>query len=169
MNRGLPSMTALLGLVALAGYQNRDKLTELFSGHGAPGTPDNPGAGAGVSQPTGASGQPAAGGLGAWFSQLTGGSSGPPSAGGFLSKGIGELLESFKQGGHADVAQSWVGTGPNQPIAPAQLGQAVGPDVLAALEKQTGLSRDELLARLSRDLPDAVDRYTPGGHVPSSS
>jgi hypothetical protein len=30
MNRGFPSMTALLGLLAIAGYQNRDKLAELF-------------------------------------------------------------------------------------------------------------------------------------------
>ena len=32
MSRGLPSMTALLGLLALAGYQNRDKLGELLKG-----------------------------------------------------------------------------------------------------------------------------------------
>ena len=32
MSRGLPSMTALLGLLALAGYQNRDKLAELLKG-----------------------------------------------------------------------------------------------------------------------------------------
>jgi uncharacterized protein YidB (DUF937 family) len=30
MNRGFPSMTVLLGLLAIAGYQNRDKLAELF-------------------------------------------------------------------------------------------------------------------------------------------
>jgi hypothetical protein len=27
MSSGMPSMTALLGMLALAGYQNRDKLT----------------------------------------------------------------------------------------------------------------------------------------------
>ena len=32
MSRGMPSMTALLGLLALAGYQNRDKLAELLKG-----------------------------------------------------------------------------------------------------------------------------------------
>ena len=32
MSRGMPSMTALLGLLALAGYQNRDKLSELLKG-----------------------------------------------------------------------------------------------------------------------------------------
>ncbi len=45
--------------------------------------------------------------------------------------------------------------------------QAIGADVLAALEQQTGLSQDELLARLSRELPAAVDRYTPGGRLPN--
>lgn len=32
MSRGMPSMTALLGLLAIAGYQNRDKLAELLKG-----------------------------------------------------------------------------------------------------------------------------------------
>ena len=32
MSRGMPSMTALLGLLALAGYQNRDKLADLLKG-----------------------------------------------------------------------------------------------------------------------------------------
>ena len=27
----MPSMTALLGMLALAGYQNRDKLAEMFN------------------------------------------------------------------------------------------------------------------------------------------
>ena len=46
MSRGMPSMTALLGLLAIAGYQNRDKLAELLRGAGgaAPGS-------SGTSQP----------------------------------------------------------------------------------------------------------------------
>jgi hypothetical protein len=32
MSSGMPSMTALLGMLAVAGYQNRDKLTELIKG-----------------------------------------------------------------------------------------------------------------------------------------
>ncbi len=32
MSRGFPSMTALLGLLAIAGYQNRDKIAELLRG-----------------------------------------------------------------------------------------------------------------------------------------
>ena len=34
MSRGLPSMTALLGLLAVAGYQNRDKISEWLGGLG---------------------------------------------------------------------------------------------------------------------------------------
>jgi uncharacterized protein YidB (DUF937 family) len=34
MSRGFPSMTALLGLLAIAGYQNRDKLAEMLGGLG---------------------------------------------------------------------------------------------------------------------------------------
>jgi uncharacterized protein YidB (DUF937 family) len=38
--------------------------------------------------------------------------------------------------------------------------------VLASLEQKTGLSQQELLARLSRELPSAVDKYTPDGRLP---
>ena len=34
MSRGFPSMTALLGLLAIAGYQNRDKIAEMLRGSG---------------------------------------------------------------------------------------------------------------------------------------
>ena len=30
MSRGMPSMVALLGLLAVAGYQNRDKIAEML-------------------------------------------------------------------------------------------------------------------------------------------
>ena len=41
MSRGFPSMTALLGLLAIAGYQNRDKIAEMLRGAtaGGPGAP----------------------------------------------------------------------------------------------------------------------------------
>ena len=86
--------------------------------------------------------------------------------GGLLSGGLGELVERFKENGQGDAADSWVKKGPNREIAPPELKQAIGPDVLATLEQQTGLSQEELLARLSRELPTAVDQYTPDGRVP---
>jgi uncharacterized protein YidB (DUF937 family) len=151
MSRGMPSMTALLGLLALAGYQNRDKLAELLKG-----------AGNSTTQP-GATNQQ--GPLGGLLGSLGGGVAGG-GVGGLLSGGLGELFDRFKQNGQGDAAESWIGTGPNKDVSPPQLKQAIGADVLAALEQQTGLSQEELLARLSRELPAAVDRYTPDGHLP---
>lgn len=102
------------------------------------------------------------------LSQL-GNSLGGAGAGGLLSGGLGELMDRFKQNGQGDVADSWVGTGPNKALAPPQLEQAIGPDVLATLSQQTGLSQQELLARLSRELPNAVDKYTPQGRLPTEA
>ena len=149
MSSGMPSMTALLGMLALAGYQNRDKLSELLKG------------GSNTSASPGTSASP----LGGVFGNI-GGMLGGAGSGGFLSGGLGHLLETFKQNGHGDTAQSWITNGPNKEISPPDLKNAIGPDVIAALEKQTGLSQDELLARLSRELPSAVDKYTPDGRLP---
>jgi uncharacterized protein YidB (DUF937 family) len=40
--------------------------------------------------------------------------------------------------------------------------------VLDTLTQQTGLSREEILSRLSRELPRAVDQYTPEGRIPTA-
>ena len=153
MSRGMPSMVALLGLLAVAGYQNRDKIGEMLGGlnkapSGGPGQAREPDARSDVP-----------GNLGG----LLGGA----SLGSVVSGGLGQLVDRFKQSGHGQAADSWVGRGPNQPIDPTQLEQAVGPDVLKTLSQHTGLSREELLSRLTRDLPAAVDKFTPEGRLPT--
>ena len=42
MSRGFRPMTALLGLLAVAGYQHRDKIAEMLGGIGK-STPSGPG------------------------------------------------------------------------------------------------------------------------------
>ena len=158
MSNGLPSMTALLGLLAVAGYQHRDKIAEWLGGAGQQAAP----------APAGAPQAGQGGALSGVLEQLRGSLSGS-TPGGILSGGLGELIDRFRQNGQGQAANSWVQTGPNQPIAPTQVQQAIGPDVLQALSRQTGLSEQELLARLSRELPNAVDRYTPQGRVPTEA
>jgi uncharacterized protein YidB (DUF937 family) len=160
MSRGFPSMTALLALLAVAGYQNRDKLAELIRGGGG-AVPNSPGA------PGGAAGQQP-GGLGGLLNNL-GGAGAAGGLGGLLGGGLRELVERFKQAGQGEVADSWVGRGPNKEVAPDQLENAIGADTLATLSQQTGLSREEILARLSRELPQAVDKYTPEGRLPTEA
>jgi uncharacterized protein YidB (DUF937 family) len=153
MSDGFPSMTALLGVLALAGFQNKDKLAELLGGGNQ-----------GASAPAGVGAAP--GGLGGLLGGLLGNQA-STAPGGFLNNGLGQMLERFHQAGQGEVAQSWVNQGPNQEIAPHQLEGAIGTDVLSTLTQRTGLSREELLARLSRELPQAVDRYTPDGRLPA--
>jgi uncharacterized protein YidB (DUF937 family) len=154
MSRGYPPMTVLLALLAFAGYQNRDKIAEwLNAAQRKTGTP--------AQAPQGSAGGTLPGNLGGMLSGT--------SIGDLLAGGLRDLVNTFRQAGQGDVADSWVGQGQNKQIAPSQLEQAIGPDVLETLSQQTGLSREEILSRLSKNLPDAVDKYTPDGRVPAAA
>ncbi|MDO9501166.1 YidB family protein [Falsiroseomonas sp.] len=156
MSRGFPSMTALLGVLAVAGYQNREKLSEMLNG--AMGQRGASPAGTG----SGAPGQAGQGGLQGMLGGLLGGG----AASGGLSGGLRDLLARFRDAGEGETAESWVRQGPNQDLAPDRLERAIGAETLDELTRQTGLSRQELLARLARDLPKTVDDCTPGGCLP---
>ncbi|RZA17330.1 MAG: DUF937 domain-containing protein, partial [Proteobacteria bacterium] len=128
MSRGFPSMTALLGVLAVAGYQNRDKLGELLGGvtGGAARTPEA------ASLPRG---------------QATGFGEGTNdgSIGAVLTDGLRNLVDRFRSIGHGETADSWVAHGPNREVAPQHVESAIGADTLDALTKQTGLSREEII------------------------
>ena len=152
MSNRMPSLAALLGLVAIAGYQNRDKIGEFVKSlqnpnaagtvPGGPASPDRP-------------------------EQKTD-MAGAGYAGGSILGGLGDLVEHFKNAGQAGKAESWVSTGQNQPIEDHEMAQALGPDLIDRLVQQTGLSREELLNRLSKTLPEAVDKLTPEGRLPGN-
>jgi uncharacterized protein YidB (DUF937 family) len=89
------------------------------------------------------------------------------AAGGALSGGLNDLLKQFQENGHTETANSWVGTGPNKPISPGDLASALGADQISTLSSQTGLSRDELLAGLAKQLPDVINQLTPDGRLPT--
>jgi uncharacterized protein YidB (DUF937 family) len=152
-NRGLgggmsPITMALLGLLAY-------KAVKSFHSTSQPGT-----------APAG----PALGGLGDLFKGLGAGDgmgAGAGGLGGLLTGGLGDLLKQFQGAGKEDVAKSWVGTGQNQPITPTDLGKVLTPEQIDFLMARTGLSREELLAGLSEQLPKAVDVLTPEGRLPT--
>jgi len=88
-----------------------------------------------------------------------------------VSKGVsgtalGDILDRFRRAGVGSKVDSWVGTGPNQPIEPSEVETAIDEDTLTSLSAQTGLSREELISRITRDLPEAVNRLTPNGELP---
>jgi uncharacterized protein YidB (DUF937 family) len=146
MTRGMPSLAALLGLLAVAGYQNREKLGELLKE---------------VTKPRGA---PASTGEASSPGESITDSGDPLKT---IQGGLADIVERFRNAGVGAAADSWVAKGPNQPITQANTESALGPDLIDMLVKKTGLSREELLSRLSKVLPEAVDKLTPDGRLPA--
>jgi len=100
------------------------------------------------------------------LSGLAGASSGGSQ--GSTQPGLGGLLERFAQAGHGDVANSWVGNGPNQPIDPSALSHVFGQDQVNQWSQQTGLAPHDLLGQLAQFLPHAVNTMTPNGEIPQA-
>ena len=90
----------------------------------------------------------------------------PDLSPGTIVGGLGGLLKQFQQKGLGEVADSWIKTGPNDAVAPGQISDALGPDVIDTLAQRTGLSKDQVVQILSQVLPNVVDRLTPGGRLP---
>jgi uncharacterized protein YidB (DUF937 family) len=183
MQRG--PLKALLAVLAVAGYQNRDKIAEILKGVTQPGgqmggQPAGP-TGGQAGEQNGQFGtnarQPAGAGLDDILNKLRsgglgsilGGAVGSGGIGSILNGGLSDLLDQFKQAGHQRKADSWVKTGANEPINDTELHEALGPDVLRDVAAKTGLSEEEVLRRLSKNLPDAVDGLTPDGTVPPAT
>ncbi len=80
--------------------------------------------------------------------------------------GLGAVLQRFRQQGYAPQANSWMSTGPNQPIAPEAVGEVVGMDELSRLSQQLGVSDQEVAQGFAQIMPEMVDHLTPEGEVP---
>ena len=156
MSKSTPSLMALLGLVAVAGYQNRDKLSLLLTrarDHAAPSA--QPGRGADE-------------GPGGLLADLAATFNHGAANGGGLAGGIGELVDLFRSTGQETAADSWVAVDrQNESIGPEDLERAIGPETVTELSQKTGLSRSEILSRLAATLPQTVNRLTPQGRLPS--
>jgi uncharacterized protein YidB (DUF937 family) len=146
MSRSTPSLLALLGLVAVAGYQNRDRISEMLSD---------------ARQKSPASGTPLApaGGFVAEIGQFFEGRS--------VSTALGDLVDRFKASGQGDAAESWVSDKANMPLGVEALEAALGEETLQELAHKTGLSQAEVLLRLNVALPDVVNSFTPNGRLPT--
>jgi uncharacterized protein YidB (DUF937 family) len=81
------------------------------------------------------------------------------------SGGLQGIEKAFQANGLGEVIKSWIGTGANLPVSPAQIQQALGPSV-SQLAQQHGLSADAVSQHLAQLLPGLVDKLTPGGQVP---
>jgi len=164
-----PITMALLGLLAFKAIKSFSGSSPAPAPAGAkptalPGTTNAAFPGTTNAALPGATG---AGGLGDVLKGGLGGLLAGGAAGSILSGGLGDLIKQLQQAGHGDTANSWVGNGQNKAIAPGDLLKALGSDQVNTLMSQSGLSRDELLAGLSEQLPAVVNHLTPDGRVPT--
>ena len=135
-----PIMLGLMGLLAYRTLKGKGKLADML----------------GTNQPgAGVDGAPTGGGLGTAV------------GGGSLGAGLKDLLDRLRQNGQEDKVQSWVSTDANKSIAPNEIEQALGEERIQWLMEQTGMPRDQLLDGLSGELPQAIDKLTPDGRIPT--
>jgi uncharacterized protein YidB (DUF937 family) len=127
------------------------------------------GGGAAGSARSGGQAPAAPGGLGDLLQGGLGGLLGGGAAGSVLSGGLNELMKQFQNAGQGEIADSWVSRGPNKDISENDLAKSIGIDQIDALTRQTGLSRQELLSGLSRELPGVIDELTPDGRLPTEA
>jgi uncharacterized protein YidB (DUF937 family) len=146
-----PIAMALLGLVAYKAIKHLSPdQPNAAPAHRGPSTVDSP----------------SGGGLGGMLGPL-GGLLAGGAAGSVLSGGLNDLLKQFQQGGQSDIVQSWIGTGPNKSISPDALSKVLSPDQIRTLSAQTGMSRNDLIASLSEQLPELINQLTPDGRIPT--
>jgi uncharacterized protein YidB (DUF937 family) len=140
-----PIMLGLMGLLAYRTLEGKGKLADMLGTNqaGANQAGTDPG------------GVPTGGGLGGML------------GGGALGAGLKDLLDRFRQNGQDDKVQSWVSTGANKSIAPNEIEQALGEERIQWLMEQTGMPREQLLDGLSGELPQAIDKLTPDGRLPT--
>jgi len=82
--------------------------------------------------------------------------------------GLQGVVNQFERNGLGATVRSWVGTGPNQPISPSDVQRALGPELLQQLAAKSGMSVQDLTAKLAQVLPQAVDNLTPNGAIPKT-
>jgi len=80
--------------------------------------------------------------------------------------GLNQFLDRFRQAGHGDAVDSWVGTGENAPIEGEHVRSALGEEKIQEIAQNVGLPANETAQAVAKILPHIVDKLTPDGHVP---
>lgn len=104
--------------------------------------------------------------------QKTGGTGGLlaallPMLGGMLAKGgLSKILSGLQQKGMADKADSWVSSGPNEPVSVDQVEELIDEQEISRIAERLGVSHEEAASAIAAVLPELVDRVSPEGQLP---
>lgn len=102
--------------------------------------------------------------LGALLGALAGGQGGGQAGG--AGNPLGGLMDMLTKSGLADQAQSWIGTGQNEPVSGGQIAEALPNETLDKVAQQTGVTPQQAADQIAQSLPQAVDKLTPSGQLP---
>jgi len=80
--------------------------------------------------------------------------------------GLSGLVQSFQQNGLGHLIQSWIGTGQNLPVSPAQIQSSLGAACTAKIAAATGLPQAQVESHLATLLPQIIDHLSPNGQLP---
>jgi uncharacterized protein YidB (DUF937 family) len=81
--------------------------------------------------------------------------------------GLQNIANQFEKNGFGDTMKSWISQGQNLPITADQIRQALGSDKVKELAAKMGLPADKIADLLAQHLPQAIDKVTPDGKLPS--
>jgi uncharacterized protein YidB (DUF937 family) len=81
--------------------------------------------------------------------------------------GLNGVLDTFRQSGMAQHADSWVSTGPNIGLSGDQLQQVFGGSSIGNIASQLGMSNGQASSAMAQILPELINQLTPNGQVPS--
>ncbi|MFC1671420.1 YidB family protein [Spirochaetota bacterium] len=79
--------------------------------------------------------------------------------------GVGSTMEDFKKKGLGGTLATWISPDKNEPITKEQIMDIFGSDKILKFSKRSGLSEDEVSDKLTRLLPEIIDKSTPGGKI----
>ena len=86
-----------------------------------------------------------------------------------MNGGLQKLLGRLQQSGNGAKGQSWVSSGPNEPVDAADIRAALEAGELEQIARQLGVSEDEAAEAVAQVLPDVVDQATPEGELPDDA
>ena len=90
----------------------------------------------------------------------------PVLAGLLASGGLSKIMGGLKANGLSAQADSWVGTGPNQPVSGRDIEQAAGQEQIQQIAQQLGISESQAADAVAQVLPEVVDKVSPDGQLP---
>jgi uncharacterized protein YidB (DUF937 family) len=82
--------------------------------------------------------------------------------------GVQGVINQLRTNGLGPTVNSWIADGPNELVTAGQVHQAFGEQTISDLAAKSGLTTQELTAKLAQVLPHAVDALTPNGQVPKA-